>query len=43
MDTKALQHPTDELAIFATTHQDRKPLTMVEMQKIQHPSMPKGQ
>jgi hypothetical protein len=41
--TKALQHPADELSIFATANQDRKPLTMVAMQKIQRTSMPKGQ
>jgi hypothetical protein len=40
---EALQHLADELAIFATAHQDRKPLTMIAMQKIQHPSMPKSQ
>jgi hypothetical protein len=40
---KALQYLADKLSIFATANQDRKPLTMVAMQKIQHPSMPKGQ
>ena len=40
---KALQHLADELAIFAMADQDRKPLAMVAMQKIQPPSMPKGQ
>jgi hypothetical protein len=41
--TKALQHLTDELAIFAMADQDRQPLALVTMQKIQRPSMPNGQ
>jgi hypothetical protein len=40
---KALQHLTDELAIFAMADQDRQPLALVAMQKIQRPSMPNSQ
>src|SRR5262249_25569310 len=43
MHAKALQHLADELAIFAMADQDRQPLALVAMQKIQRPSMPNSQ
>jgi len=42
MRAKALQYLADEFPIFAMADQDRKTLTIVEMGKIQHPSMPTG-